>query len=39
VLERPLSLLGNVDLAFLKALDEVIGRQIDEFDGIGTIDN
>ena len=39
VLERPLGLLGNVDLAFPKALDEVVGRQVDELDGIGAVED
>ena len=39
VLERPLGLLGNVDLAFLQALDQVVGREIHELDGIRTIEN
>ena len=39
VLERPLGLLGNVDLAFLQALDQVVGRQVDELDGIGAVED
>ena len=39
VLERTLGLLGNVDLAFLEALDQVVGRQIDQFDTVGAVEN
>ncbi len=39
VLERALGLLGDVDLAFLEALDQVVGRQIDQLDRIGTIEH
>ena len=30
---------GNVDLAFLEALDQIVGRQIDQFDGIGAVEH
>ena len=39
VLERALRLLGDVDLALLQALDQVVGRQVDELDGIGAVEN
>ena len=39
VLQRPLGLLGDVDLAFLEALDQIVGRQIDQLDGVGAIEN
>ena len=39
VLERPLGLLGDVDLALLQALDQVVGRQVDELDGIGAVED
>ena len=39
MLERALGLLGDVDLAFLQALDQVVGRQVDELDGIGAIED
>ena len=39
VLERALGLLGNVDLAFLEALDQVVGRQVDELDGVGAVED
>ena len=36
--ERALGLLGNVDLAFLETLDQVVRRHVDEFDRVGTIE-
>ena len=30
---------GNVDLAFLEPLDQIVGRQIDQFDGVGAIEH
>jgi len=39
MLERALGLLGDVDLAFLESLDQVVGRQIDQFDRIGAIEH
>ena len=39
MLERALGLLGNVDLAFLEALDQIVGRQIDQLDGVGAIEH
>ena len=39
VLERALGLLGDVDLALLQALDQVLGRQVDELDGLGPVDD
>ena len=39
VLERPLGLLGDVDLAFLEALDQVVGGDVDELDGVGAIED
>ena len=35
MLKRTLGLLGYIDLAFLEALDQVVGRQVDQFDGVG----
>jgi len=37
--ERALGLLGDVDPALLQPLDQIVRRQIDEFDGIGIIDH
>ena len=39
VLERPLGLLRNVDLPLLEPLDQVVGRQIDQLDGVGAIEH
>ena len=39
MLERALGLFRNVDLAFLEALDQVVGRQIDQFDGVGAVEH
>ena len=39
VLERALGLLGNVDLAFLQALDQIVRGQIDELDRIGAVED
>ena len=39
MLERALGLLGDVDLSFLEPLDQVVGRQIDEFDGVGAVEH
>ena len=39
VLKRPLGLLGDVDLAFPQALDQVVGGDVDELDGVGAIED
>ena len=39
VLERPLGLLRDVDLAFLQPLDQVVGRQVDELDRVGPVED
>ena len=39
MLERALGLLGDVDLAFFQALDQVVGREIDELDGVGAVED
>ena len=39
VAHRPLRLLGQVDLAFLQALGEILGREIDDLDLIGAVDD
>jgi len=38
MLECALGLLGNVDFSFLETLNEIVGGQIDQFDGIGAIE-
>ena len=37
--QRALGLLRDVDLAFLEALDEIVGRQIDQLDGVGAVED
>ena len=37
--DRPLRLLRHVDLAVLQALDQVFGRQVDELDVVGLVDD
>ena len=39
MLQRALGLLGNVDLALLEALDQVVGGEVDELDGIGAVEH
>ena len=39
VLERALGLLGDVDLALLQPLDQVVGREVDELDGVGAVED
>ena len=39
VLQRALGLLGDVDLALLEPLDQVVRRQVDELDGVGAVED
>ena len=39
MLKRALGLLGDVDLAFLQALNQIVGRKVDELDGVGAIED
>ena len=39
MLQRALGLFGNVDLAFLQPLDQVVRREIDEFDAVGAVEH
>ena len=39
VLERALGLLGNVDLALFQPLDQVVGREIHQLDGVGPVED
>jgi hypothetical protein len=39
MLQRALGLLGDIDLAFLKALNEVVRREIDELDAVGAVEH
>src|SRR5271154_172250 len=38
MLERALRLSGNVDFPLLEPLDQIVGRQINELDGIGAVE-
>jgi hypothetical protein len=38
MLQSTFSLLRNVDFTFLEPLDQIVGREIDQFDGIGAIE-
>ena len=31
--------MRNVDLAFLEALDQIVGREIDQLDGVGAVEH
>jgi len=39
MLKRALGVTWNVNLSFFKTLDEIIGSEIDQFDGIGAVEN
>ena len=39
MLERALGLLGDVDLALLQPLDQVVGREVDQLDGVGAVEH
>ena len=39
MLQRALGLFGDVDLAFLQPLDQVVGREVDQFDGVGAVEH
>ena len=39
VVERPLGLLRDIDLALLQPLDQIVGREVDDFDVIGAVDD
>jgi hypothetical protein len=39
MLQRALGLLGDVDLALLQPLDQVVGREIDQLDGVGAVEH
>ena len=39
MLERALGLPGDVDFAFLEPLDQVVGREVDQFDGVGAVEH
>ena len=39
MLKRALSLLGNIDLAVLEPLDQILRRDVDELDGVGAIEH
>jgi hypothetical protein len=37
--DRALGLLRHVDLSFLQPLEQIVGRQIDELDVVGILEN
>ena len=39
VLQRPLGLLGHIDLAFLQPLDQIVGREVDQLDRVGAVED
>ena len=39
ILERALGLLGNVDFAFLQALNQIVRREVDQLNGVGPIEH
>ena len=39
MLERALGLLGDVDLAFPQPLDQIVGGDVHQLDGIGTVED
>ena len=39
MLQRALGLLGDVDLAFLQPLDQVVRREVDQFDRVGAVEH
>ena len=39
MLQRALGLFGHVDLALFQALDQVVGGEVDELDGIGAVEH
>ncbi len=39
VVERALGLLGDVNLAFLEPLDQLLGRQVDDLDVVGLVEH
>ncbi len=39
MLKRALGLFGDVDLALLQPLNQVVRRQIDQFDGVGAVEH
>ena len=39
MLQRALGLLGDIDLALFQPLDQVVGREVDQLDGVGAIEH
>ena len=39
MLQRALGLFGDVDLALLQPLDQIVRREVDQFDGIGAVEH
>jgi hypothetical protein len=39
MLQRAFGLFGDVDLALLQALDQIVGREVDQLDSVGEIEH
>ena len=39
MLQRAFGLLGDIDLALLQPLDQVVGREVDQLDGVGEVEH
>ena len=39
MLQRALGLFGDIDLALLQPLDQVVGREVDQLDGVGAVEH
>ena len=39
MLQRALGLFGDIDLAFLQPLDQIVRREVDQFDGVGAVEH
>ena len=39
MLQRALGLSGDIDLALLQPLDQVVGREVDQLDGVGAVEH
>src|SRR5262245_33427693 len=37
--QRPFRLLGDIDLSLLETLDQIVGREIDQLDGISAVED
>ena len=39
MLQRAFGLLGDVDFPLLETLDQIVGSEIDELDGVGAVED